>query len=367
MKKVLSSLFVLALMVAMLPVGTVFAGEAVTFDLMAGQNIDVGSVTVSDDGANLTVLYTIDVEGWYIVQAHLYADTKAPKNGAPGRFPFNSGPLHDTSFAFTVPLADLGVESGDELYIAAHAVVNNEFNTLGYMDSEGVMHDEPGFDCPSMEEVAAALPGSVNMVVSYPGAASYLDVTISGGTALDGTYANWCIDATHLIYPGTTYTANVYSSYEPLPETLTGGDNPNIDKEENLDLVNWVVNQDFVSQGYSTNDVQTAIWVLIDDNPQACGTGCQTIVDAAYANGEGFVPSEPDDVIAIILQPVDDSGNSSGQITIGQVTIAQVTLFGLGLECTPWEQVFQSETGWAVADSGTYFKNGWGSYFIYTL
>ena len=97
MKKIFSSLFVLVMLFSILPFGAAFAGEAVTYDLMAGQNIKVGTVTVSDDGTDLSVNYEITEDGWFIVQAHLYAGKKAPKNGAPGRFPFDSGPVHDTS------------------------------------------------------------------------------------------------------------------------------------------------------------------------------------------------------------------------------------------------------------------------------
>jgi hypothetical protein len=321
MKKLLGLLIVLSFVLTLAP-AAVFAGGPDVYPLMAGQNIEVGTVTVSDDGTDLTVHYGITEAGWFIVQAHMYADVKAPKNGAPGRFPFDSGPVHGTSFTFTVPLADLGVASGDELFIAAHAVVNNEFNTIGYMDAEGVIHDAPGFDivgyvdnegvvhpepgfdivgyidnegvvhpesgldivgyidnegvvhpeqgsdivgytdsngvfheepgfdtdCPTLADIEAALPNTVFQTWTQAGE-GYFQTTISGGTNLDGTYTSWCIDHDHRAVRNTD--ANVYSSYEPLPDSLTtayeqprevGGPNSNIDKPENLDLLNWLIN-----------------------------------------------------------------------------------------------------------------------------
>ena len=89
--KLLYTTIALTVLVA-LPAGAAFADE---YPLMAGQNIEVGTVTVSDDGTDLTVKYAISpqsiLEGWVIVKAHMYADIKKPKKGAPGRFPFHSG------------------------------------------------------------------------------------------------------------------------------------------------------------------------------------------------------------------------------------------------------------------------------------
>jgi hypothetical protein len=104
------------------------------------------------------------------------------------------------------------------------------------------------------------------------------------------------------------YTANIYSSYEELPISL-------IEFPENLDLVNWILNQGFVGQPslcdgiYTYGDVQRAIWVLVEDNPSASGldswSQCRVdeILAAAYANGEGFEPG-CGDIIGVILAPV---------------------------------------------------------------
>lgn len=370
--------FTLAILMASMYIGAPLATEHNVYPLMAGQSMEVGTVTISENDGSLTVTYDITEPGWVIIKAHLYVDTEAPKKGAPGQFPFHSESVHVTSYTFDIPLSEFGAGSINELYIAAHAEVNNENNIIGYDENIIIGYDENtiiGYDCPTLEEIAAALPESAQLkAINYPNADSYFDVQLTGGTSLDGTYDAFCIDKTHTIYLNSQYTANIYSSYETLPDTVLTGSDPNIDKPENLDLVNWVINQDFTGQGYTSIEVQNAIWILIDDNPPTGNSNSLAIVAQAYENGEGFVPGFGDE-LAVILQPVGTDGQtSSGQVTVAQVTIAQVTLLQLGLECTPiyepiYQPIYQGETGWAISEDGTPFKKGvgWGSYFIYNL
>ena len=181
-------------------------------------------------------------------------------------------------------------------------------------------------------------------------------MTITGGTVLDGKYDSFCVDTDHTISPGGFYTANVFSSYETLPGGL-------VEFPENLDLVNWILNQYFVGQpsscggNYTYGDVQRVIWALVEDKDGQSTSGlgpwlqCRAdqIEAAARANGEGFTP-ECGDFIAVIFQPVDGS----------QITIAQVVLGLVGAPCVP-----KDETVWG---SGTGFPGkNWAMYFIYTV
>jgi len=387
MKKMIFAVMLVAIIASMLPAGTVFAGEAVTYELIAGQSVDVGSVTVSDDGTNLIVEYNIDVDGWFIVKAHLYADKKAPKKAAPGNFPFHSEPIHATSYTFTIPLAELGVESGEDLFIATHALVNNENNILGYMDAEGNMYAEQAFEtvCPTLGDIAAALPElPTGVTVQY---SNGLFTFIVEEGPLAGTYTGYCIDNGHYIWPqgygglNGDYEMNMYSSYEPLPESITTAYdqfgqknvNPNIDNPENLPLVNWVINN---RDGFNDTEVQHVIWNLVDDEKPALTAHEKELFDAATVDADadgifdnlGFVPANGEQ-LAIILQPVDPLDNTNGQVTIGQVTIGQVTFASLGLACVDvplYDPIFQEETGWAIPEGGTAFRQGWGSYFTFT-
>lgn len=114
-----------------------------TTPLIAGQHIEVGTVTVKDDGEQVCVTYELSGEaledGWLIYETHLYvgADDDFPltrrnprlggpykANPIPGRFPYGDDGLDGVeSWTFCVSLEELGAETGQCLYIAAHAVI----------------------------------------------------------------------------------------------------------------------------------------------------------------------------------------------------------------------------------------------------
>lgn len=116
------------------------------FPLCAGQNEDVGNVTVTNDGTNLTVTYNVNAP-WCLVDAHLHVglvdgtictDASDPdcipqKNGnpIPGKFdygPTDSNPVACDTWSIDIPLASIGTGAtvDDDLIIAAHAVVGNQ-------------------------------------------------------------------------------------------------------------------------------------------------------------------------------------------------------------------------------------------------
>ena len=306
--------------------------------LLAGQNINVGTVEVFFEGNTLRVVYTVDPgNDWSLTETHLYVDGVPPVKAAPGQFPYSHedlGNVKSDTYEFTYAAAPSGC-----VYFAAHAVVET---IVGY-----------DFD-PSILQVD--LPDQVTMSVKYPSAGdpAYFETTVTGGTVLDGVYDGWCIDLGRTINQNVNYTANVYSSYEEVPDGT-------VDKPENLHLVNWVINQGFVGQQstscagtFTYGDVQRAIWSLIDVSQSTAGIGsysdCRVneIVDAAYLSGEGYVPV-CGGVVAVILVPVGAT----------QVTIAQVTLIEDPTSdwCTP---VYESETAWG---EGQRFPKSWAMYF----
>ncbi len=318
-------------------------------DLMAGQYTDVGTVYVWDDGTNITVAVEVDEPGWRITAVHFdveedAADVPQTKQGNPkiGQFDYVKRfdpPVTYDEWATALP--------------AGCAVV--------------MAHADVCYD--PMTALEDALPPTATVKVAYPyaGAPSYFQTTVTSAGVLNGTFDGWCVDTDNVIYQNTNYTVNVYSSYEDLPTGL-------IEHPENLDVVNWILNQGFVGTAaydnlapdagnnglgeslgtYTYGDVQRAIWTLIEDANSTSGLGSWSqdrvneILAAASApgGGEGFVPG-CGDVIAVILQPV------TGGATSAQITIAQVTLAEVGLECeaaceTAWPDV--NDLG--VADFG---------------
>lgn len=100
-------------------------GCSMVYTLYAGQHIDVGTITVSNDDENIYVTYSTE-NGWVMDQTHLYvgASSGIPVNnsGNPtiGLFPYNNEHHGATTFTVTVPID----ESLDCYAIAAHASVS---------------------------------------------------------------------------------------------------------------------------------------------------------------------------------------------------------------------------------------------------
>jgi len=317
-------------------------------DLIAGQTADVGDVLVWNDATTLYVKYKIAddttpddyTDNWTITKTHVHVATAwediPQKNGnpIPGKFDYKNtyANVVETN-PLMIPLN--GWIPGTELYIAAHADVE----VAGGLDG-----------------LEMYLPETATMVVSHPGGSSYFDVLISD-TILNDTYPGWCVDTDHYITPGTPYTVNVFSSYENI-EGL-------VDKPENMDLVNWILNNISVGQSIAGcdevvtyGDIQMAIWTLIEnvqvDNGLGPWSQCRVdgIVALAIANGEGYKPG-CGNVVAIILAPVDI-------VNIGQVIIAQVVIAELPMFCETVD-----ETAWG---KGLDFPGeNWAMYFNYVV
>lgn len=95
--------------------------------LFAGQTINSGTVSVTNDADFIYVTYT-STNGWKITQTHLYVGECAlipvnnPGNPMPGQFPYKTTHTGGvTSFTYQVPIGTIGL--GYCGCIAAHAVV----------------------------------------------------------------------------------------------------------------------------------------------------------------------------------------------------------------------------------------------------
>lgn len=94
--------------------------------LVAGQTINSGTVTVTNDANFIYVTYTT-APGWYLTQTHLFVGNCAavPVNGAgnpvPGQFPYAGNHTNATSYSYQVPVS--AIPAGGCGCIAAHAVV----------------------------------------------------------------------------------------------------------------------------------------------------------------------------------------------------------------------------------------------------
>ena len=353
-RRILWILAAVAMIVAVMPLAGASADGMTTVDLIVDGGtdsttwVDIGEVQVTDDGTTLTVKYVVDEPDWCLTSTAVdiqtdEVDFATTKKGAPKLGKFELKADHDpcvTTHTETIVLDDL---DGNITAIAAHADT--------YM--------------AALDAFELALPDQVSMKVKYPyaGAPSYFETTVSGGSVLDGVYDGYCIDTNHTIGNNTLYTANVYSSYEVLPAGT-------VDHPENLDLVNWIINNvvvgDLAGDGlaYTYGDVQKAIWELVED--KASNSGLRTwswahvneIIALAEASGDGFEPGCGDEV-AVILVPVNGQ-----QITIAQITFAAVNVPCEGREETAWAGVWDFETP-GVFDLKFVDNASWAGYFAY--
>ncbi|MGX1930486.1 hypothetical protein [Flagellimonas sp. 2504JD4-2] len=163
--------------------------------------------------------------------------------------------------------------------------------------------------------VTPELPATISACTTAKGVDaddSYFNLTIDN-TELAGDYGAWCVDVDLSLDADQCFEADVYSSYEDLPAGK-------FEHPENFDLVNWILNQNFIGMesqsggAYTFGDIQWAIWELIDDrNCQSCAylgddwsrTKGQEIVDMALASGEGFEPGDGD-ALAVVLVPTNN-------------------------------------------------------------
>ena len=106
-------------------------------NLIAGQHINVGTVTAWDDGVYLYVRYST-TDGWVLTETHLAVATSLdgiPQtkkgNPIPGEFPYSEEHCPPvTAYTYKIDMGEEGFEVGDMLYIAAHAVVFNLANKM---------------------------------------------------------------------------------------------------------------------------------------------------------------------------------------------------------------------------------------------
>jgi hypothetical protein len=374
-------------------------------DLIAGNpnngaNV-VGTVSVWEDldggVAYLYVRYDITEPGWPLTQTHLQVALSASdipqKNGnaIPGQFDYSTPIDSDYTFAqYAIPLVASPVYSsngkkilvpghdwtGKTLYIAAHGVAGG----LCDVDSLAMMLPEEACFIPYFP---AILWGETPVFDSY----FDTDVESDPGNILNGLFPGWCLDRRNDIYPELHCPSGVYSSYDTsLPLEITEKINT-----DNIDLVNWILNQGFPgnpSDGcgdFTSADVQLAIWILMTgdfDDPENlpdfialeslywrwddlayhdydddASNGYQfdpevvcrvnQIISAAETYGEGFVPGCGQSLSVILVAPDFEPGQPR------QLTIVEVELFGHG-----------EETVWG---NGYGFPgNDWSMYFTYT-
>jgi hypothetical protein len=157
--------------------------------------------------------------------------------------------------------------------------------------------------------------GTSHVWLGTAGPNSTFLVTLSGVGAgfdvQDGDYNGWCVEdngvppaAVGTLYDSTDAAANLPALLQQVP----------------WDKVNYVLN----NKGLSTvEDIQIALWMLAYGASSLPVTpGAQALLDAANANGAGFVPGEGDLAAVIVYSDgIQAIGNTSIQESIIEVEV----------------------------------------------
>jgi hypothetical protein len=309
----------------------------VSADLVAGQHTVVGTVTAERSGNDVVVTYQITNPLWSISEIHLAVGempTTRKNNPMVGKFGVNEeykNPVKSKTFDLEV------FWEGPVLPVAAHAVVRKNIG-LEYFNE-------------SLPEQKLAYE------VIYPGTSSYF-MTIVTQDGVSESFSGWCIDTDNSISSNTVYHAKLVSTYELSAMGL-------VEFPENLDKVNWIINQDFVGKAslcggdFTFGDVQRSIWELIEDNQSTAGLGdweqCRVdeILAAALESGNGFEPACEQE-IAVALIPFDKNGDPIAK----QITITQITIIEKLLDC---QTEYLEETAWG--DGVRFNDKNWATLF----
>jgi hypothetical protein len=282
------------------------------FPIMAGQNIEVGSVKVWNDTDSIHVNYSIypSAVGWFLTEIHIaVADDpddipQVNGNPAPGLFPykveFDGPPWTVRNYTYEIPLSDLDGMNLDYFVVAAHCALVRVEDGEVVQDETGWGGDEPfpgsnwaKFFWWTGETCEIYLPTTQVGVRMYnPGPSSYWNHVFYGiddGYDVDNGATNgWCVQQNVYAYPGTLYQATLYAVTDPnLPPLYQGF---------KWNEINWVLNH---KGSAGINDIQQAIWYFCGSPTSLSPTAYALVLDAQL-NGYGYIPG-PGEIMAVVV------------------------------------------------------------------
>ncbi len=232
----------------------------ITRDIIAGQNIDVGDITIHFTYDNIFITYTT-TGNWYLTETHCHIATSLediPHSSGgmiPGNFDYKAP--HDPmvqSYMYTIPIRDAW-RTATELYLAAHcAVVKVENGQIVQEETGwGEGEDYPGrnwgmyirFRLPKLCKLPT-FPIEVKLGQVYKNIPKTMWLrgipTGQGYYVQDGEWPSFCLQTGTYIYGGRWYTAVLIPSTAPaatLPNVIRYG----IDNSETpYDKINYLLN-----------------------------------------------------------------------------------------------------------------------------
>ncbi|MGG7565922.1 SdrD B-like domain-containing protein [Rhodovulum sp. DZ06] len=184
-------------------------------------------------------------------------------------------------------------------------------NEYGMESTASVSMTVHATNIKTLEDVEAIKPDSVEVFVTVQGDGFVVDVASPQNERFSATASTdiYCVDFFGDVPDGILVTAEVF-----LADANNAALGEFVQNWENLDLVNWILNQDFVSQGYTAQEVQQAIWNLTDDLFISFYPGASEIAAQARAEGEGFEAGEGD-LVGLVLAPIEEVDANGVEIT----------------------------------------------------
>jgi hypothetical protein len=160
----------------------------------------------------------------------------------------------------------------------------------------------PDIQLPSPAQQAAS---PIRFIATDGAPASYYRTALTnvpaGYSITNGSYRSWCIDYWVPLHPDSWLNGTLYNSVlDSLPPHL---------QSTNWDMVNYILNHKLGT----AFDVQAAIWHFIggpvppsDPVFYPPSVSALAMISNALAHGEGYLPSGPGAVVAVIVDPGPD-------------------------------------------------------------
>ncbi|MBI3141788.1 MAG: hypothetical protein HYZ16_03055 [Bacteroidetes bacterium] len=323
--------------------------------LLARRAAVIGEVLVERNGDSLDVTYVVTDSNWFITKTYLHVSPTAngfPVNGlgVPDIQNFDHKTDHNNVFFYKYDNID--VTGMTYTYVSANANVTEQ--TKCTIDTA---------------DINAVVPtGTVFMLLSQTIDPVYFNMLIydySGNLLFYDYFFGNCVDLTNPIYEGVYYFPKLLSSYSGDTAAL----NCLVDRPENLDLINYIINQPFDTiYGAKGPEIQAAIWTIIDNDVPINGAfglyWDQSIVDKvvadAKAKGEYYIPPCDGYFAVLVDQGCLDAiaNNTTPNISVQQ------SIMWLPVSKVPAAYDYsygECANAWGV---GKKFTNaGWGQFF----
>jgi hypothetical protein len=297
--------------------------SATVFPILAGKNLNIGTVAVSNNLSFIHVAYQITAPNWFMNESQVAIATTLggipqSKGGPiPGQFPYKT--IHNpvvTSFSYDIPLNTW--TAGTELYVATHCSLQKIVGGIVTERQTGWSgdHEFPGKNWAMYFHYTVAgchinLPtDTVCVTMHYPGTQSYWSHDLSsvpaGYDVADGNYLGWCLQANVYAYPDTLYCGTtLYAVTDPnLPAVFAN---------VKWDMINWVLNH---KNGASNNDIQDAIWYFSGSKSYPTSQGAIGLIMDAEANGVGYVPG-PGEIMSVVVYIANTIQSTFIEVEVG--------------------------------------------------